>query len=106
EAVGNEGANATCAPRVICRFNRVSERFGGLRPSFHAPSNICVALVHIALDCMAKYFRQMDSEFIADQYSDHAQRRAAQCIRVLTARRLLIDHPESNQSVDLVGKGD
>ena len=43
---------------------------------------------------------------ILDNQPDHTQRRAPQRIRILAPRRLLIDRPEADQRVDLVGQRD
>ncbi len=47
---------------------------------------------------------QRQPQFVFDDDADDAERRAAQRVRVLGAGRLLVDRPEADQSIDLVGK--
>jgi hypothetical protein len=44
------------------------------------------------------------AQVVLQRQPDHAQRRAAQRIRVFRAGRLLVDGPEADQRVELVGE--
>ena len=50
----------------------------------------------------SKLIQQIQPNLILQHDPDHAQRRAAQRVRVLRARRLLVDGPEAHQHVELV----
>ena len=50
--------------------------------------------------------RQPRAKLVIENQPDNAQRRPAQRIRVLAAGRLLVDRPEADQRVDLVGERD
>ncbi len=49
---------------------------------------------------------QRQPQLILDDDADHAQRRAAQRVRILGAGRLFADGPEADQRVDLIGERD
>src|SRR3954471_4524942 len=50
--------------------------------------------------------QEMEPHLVLDDETDHAKRRAAQSVRVLRSGRLLVDHPEADEHVELVGERD
>src|SRR5207247_6832119 len=62
------------------------------------------ALVKQAAQCRDSHIQDRDTKRVLNDQPDDTKRGAAQRIGILATRRLLVDRPETNQRIDLVGQ--